>query len=156
VRCPRCDHMEDRVIDSRATKEGRAIRRRRECIGCGNRYTTYEYVENSSVVVVKRDGKREPFSREKVVAGISRACEKRPISLTQIEEIVDRVEGELQRRAPGEVTSGMIGETVMEELQGLDQVAYVRFASVYRHFKDVNQFLDEIHSLTDADGKLVD
>ena len=148
--------MEDRVIDSRSTKEGRAIRRRRECIGCGNGYTTYEYVENSSIVVVKRDGKREPFSREKVVAGISRSCEKRPISLTQIEEIVDRIESEIQRQAPGELTSRLIGETVMEELQALDQVAYVRFASVYRHFKDVNQFLDEIHSLTETDGKLVD
>jgi transcriptional repressor NrdR len=147
MRCPKCGHLEDRVIDSRSTKEGRAIRRRRECIGCGNRYTTYEYVENASVVVVKRNGKREPFSREKIIAGISRACEKRPISLTQIEEMVDRIEADIQRQAPGEVTSREIGERVMEELHRLDEVAYVRFASVYRHFKDVNQFLDEIQGL---------
>ena len=151
VRCPKCGHLEDRVIDSRSTKEGRAIRRRRECIGCGNRYTTYEYVENASVVVVKRNGKREPFSREKIIAGISRACEKRPISLTQIEEMVDRIETEIQRQAPGEVTSREIGERVMDELHGLDEVAYVRFASVYRHFKDVNQFLDEIQGLVQGD-----
>ena len=153
MRCPNCGHLEDRVIDSRSTKEGRAIRRRRECIGCGNRYTTYEYVENASVVVVKRDGKREPFSREKIVAGISRACEKRPISLNQIEEIVERIEGEIQRRAPGEIPSREIGERVMEELQKLDEVAYVRFASVYRHFKDVNEFLEEIQGLVQGDDK---
>lgn len=147
MRCPNCDHLEDRVIDSRSTKEGRAIRRRRECIGCGNRYTTYEYVENASVVVVKRNGKREPFSREKVIVGISRACEKRPVSQGQIEEIVDRIEAEIQRRAPGEVSCKVIGESVMEELQQLDEVAYVRFASVYRHFKDVNEFLHEIKGL---------
>jgi transcriptional repressor NrdR len=153
MRCPKCGHLEDRVIDSRSTKEGRAIRRRRECIGCGNRFTTYEYVENASMVVVKRDGKRETFSREKIIAGISRACEKRPISLTQIEEMVDRIETEIQRRAPGEVPSKLIGERVMEELQGLDEVAYVRFASVYRQFKDVNQFLDEIQGLGAGDPK---
>ncbi len=153
MRCPKCGHLEDRVIDSRSTKEGRAIRRRRECIGCGNRFTTYEYVENASVVVVKRDGKREPFSREKIIVGISRACEKRPISLTQIEELVDRVEGEIQRQAPGEVSSRLIGERVMEELHGMDEVAYVRFASVYRHFKDVNEFLDEIQGLVQGEVK---
>jgi transcriptional repressor NrdR len=147
MRCPHCGHLEDRVIDSRSTKEGRAIRRRRECIGCGHRYTTYEYVENASVVVVKRDGKREPWSREKVIAEISRACEKRPVSLAQIEEIVDRIETEIQRQAPGEMGSKAIGEMVMSELQQLDEVAYVRFASVYRHFKDVNEFLDEIQGL---------
>jgi transcriptional repressor NrdR len=153
MRCPSCGHLEDRVIDSRSTKEGRAIRRRRECIGCGNRYTTYEYVENASVVVVKSDGKREAFSREKVIAGISKACEKRPISLNQIEEIVDRIETEIQRQAPGEVASKIIGELVMTELQQLDEVAYVRFASVYRHFKDVNEFLDEIQGLVQGEPK---
>jgi transcriptional repressor NrdR len=153
MRCPSCSHLEDRVIDSRSTKEGRAIRRRRECIGCGNRFTTYEYVENASVVVVKRDGKREPFSREKVIAGLSRASEKRPVSLSQIEEIVDRVETEIQRQAPGEVESKLIGELLMEELQQLDEVAYVRFASVYRHFKDVNEFLDEIQGLVQGGPK---
>jgi len=153
MRCPSCGHLEDRVIDSRSTKEGRAIRRRRECIGCGNRYTTYEYVENASVVVVKKDGKREPWSREKIIAGISRACEKRPVSLSQIEEIVDRIETEIQRLAPGEVDSKRIGELVMSELQQLDEVAYVRFASVYRHFKDVNEFLDEIQGLVQGGPK---
>jgi len=147
MRCPSCGHLEDRVIDSRSTKEGRAIRRRRECIGCGHRYTTYEYVENASILVVKKDGKREPWSREKVVAGISRACEKRPISLIQIEAIVDRIENEIQRQAPGELASKTVGELVMAELRELDEVAYVRFASVYRHFKDVNEFLDEIQGL---------
>lgn len=147
MRCPSCGHLEDRVIDSRSTKEGRAIRRRRECIGCGHRYTTYEYVENASILVVKRDGKREPWSREKVVAGISRACEKRPISLSQIEAIVDRIENEIQRQAPGELASKTVGELAMAELRELDEVAYVRFASVYRHFKDVNEFLDEIQGL---------
>jgi transcriptional repressor NrdR len=153
MRCPKCDHLEDRVIDSRSTKEGRAIRRRRECIGCGHRFTTYEYVENASLIVVKKDGKREAFSREKVIAGISRACEKRPVSLSQIEEIVDRVELEIQRQAPGEVGSTRIGELVMEELQNLDEVAYVRFASVYRHFKDVNEFLHEIQGLIETEAK---
>lgn len=147
MRCPNCGHPEDRVIDSRSTKEGRAIRRRRECIGCGHRYTTYEYVENASIVIVKKDGKREPWSREKVVAGISRACEKRPISLGQIEAIVDRIETEIQRQAPGEIASKQIGETAMAELRELDEVAYVRFASVYRHFTDATDFMEEIRHL---------
>jgi len=151
MRCPNCEHLEDRVIDSRATRESRAIRRRRECILCGHRFTTYEYVESASVVVVKRNGKREPYSREKVIGGISRACEKRPVSTTQIEEIVDRLETDIQRQTPGELTSASVGERVMEALQDLDQVAYVRFASVYRQFKDVNQFLDEIQSLDRED-----
>ena len=155
MRCPSCGHLEDRVIDSRSTKEGRAIRRRRECIGCGHRYTTYEYVENASILVVKKDGKREPWSREKVVAGISRACEKRPISLSQIEAIVDRIENEIQRQAPGELASKTVGELVMSELRELDEVAYVRFASVYRHFKDVNEFLDEIQGLVQGVPKPV-
>jgi transcriptional repressor NrdR len=153
MQCPNCGHLEDRVIDSRSTKEGRAIRRRRECIGCGHRFTTYEYVENASIMVVKRDGKRESYSREKVIAGISRSCEKRPVSLAQIEEIVDRVESEIQKEAPGEVPSRRIGELVMEELQQKDEVAYVRFASVYRHFKDVNEFLHEIQSLVRSDDR---
>jgi transcriptional repressor NrdR len=155
MRCPSCGHLEDRVIDSRSTKEGRAIRRRRECIGCGHRYTTYEYVENASILVVKKDGKREPWSREKVVAGISRACEKRPISLSQVEAIVDRIENEIQRQAPGELASKTVGELVMAELRELDEVAYVRFASVYRHFKDVNEFLDEIQGLVQGVPKPV-
>ncbi len=146
MRCPACGHGEDKVIDSRSTKEGRAIRRRRECQGCGHRYTTYEYVENASFMVVKKDGKREPFNREKIFQGIAKACEKRPIAPAVLEELVDRIELDLQRSVPGEVTSRQVGERVMEELQKLDEVAYVRFASVYRHFKDLNQFLEELRS----------
>lgn len=146
MRCPACGHQEDRVIDSRSTREGRAIRRRRECLACAHRFTTYEYVEIDTLVVVKKDHRREPFSREKLISGIQRACEKRPVSTTDIEEMVDRVESELQRMGP-EVTSHQIGEKVMEELQRIDEVAYVRFASVYRHFKDVNQFMEEIQGL---------
>lgn len=149
MRCPACGHQEDRVIDSRSTREGRAIRRRRECLACQHRFTTYEYVENSALMVVKKDGRREPFNREKLIAGIQRACEKRPVSATDIEELVERIETDLQRTGP-EVMSNQVGERVMEELQRLDEVAYVRFASVYRHFKDVNQFMEEIQGLMKA------
>lgn len=149
MRCPTCGHQEDRVIDSRSTREGRAIRRRRECLACQHRFTTYEYVENSALTVVKKDGRREPWNREKLISGIQRACEKRPVSAVDIEELVDRLETDLQRNGP-EVTSQQIGERIMEELQRLDEVAYVRFASVYRHFKDVNQFMEEIQGLMKA------
>lgn len=149
MRCPTCGHQEDRVIDSRSTREGRAIRRRRECLACQHRFTTYEYVENSALTVVKKDGRREPWNREKLISGIQRACEKRPVSTVDIEELVDRLETDLQRNGQ-EVTSQQVGERVMEELQRLDEVAYVRFASVYRHFKDVNQFMEEIQGLMKA------
>ncbi|MDZ4804782.1 MAG: transcriptional regulator NrdR [Candidatus Eisenbacteria bacterium] len=146
MRCPACGHQEDRVIDSRATREGRAIRRRRECLDCTHRFTTYEYVEVDTIVVVKKDHRREAFDRKKLVSGIARASEKRPISTGDIEELVDRVETDLQKLGP-EITTRQIGERIMEELQRLDEVAYVRFASVYRHFKDVNQFMEEIQGL---------
>jgi transcriptional repressor NrdR len=149
MRCPACGHQEDKVIDSRATREGRAIRRRRECLACAQRFTTYEYVEVDTLVVVKKDQRREPFNREKLVSGIQRACEKRPVSSGDIEELVDRVVSELQKTGP-EISSRQVGERVMEELQRLDEVAYVRFASVYRHFKDVNQFMEEIQGLMKA------
>ncbi len=145
MRCPQCQHLEDRVIDSRTTREGRAIRRRRECLACAFRFTTYENTENPALLVVKRDGRREPFSREKLFAGIAKACEKRPVPAARIEEIVDRIEGELVPRAEAE--SREIGERVMSALASVDEVAYVRFASVYRQFQDVNQFIEEIRDL---------
>jgi transcriptional repressor NrdR len=145
LRCPQCQHPDDRVIDSRTTREGRAIRRRRECLACGFRFTTYENAENPALLVVKRDGRREPFSREKLFTGIAKACEKRPIAAARIHEVVDRIESESVPRV--EVESREIGERVMSELARLDEVAYVRFASVYRQFQDVNEFIEEIRDL---------
>jgi transcriptional repressor NrdR len=147
VRCPSCGHSDDKVIDSRSAKDGRAIRRRRECLSCGSRFTTYEYVEAESLLVVKRDGRREPFSRQKLFAGVSKACGKRPIATDAIENLVDAVAAEVQRSAQSEITSMRIGEIVMEELGRLDEVAYVRFASVYRRFKDITQFMEELKTL---------
>ena len=147
MKCPSCGHLEDRVIDSRSAKEGQAIRRRRECLSCHRRFTTYETVETTPLFVIKKDGRREPFSRDKILNGILRACEKRPISRPRLEELVDDVERGLIGDARSEVTSREIGEAVMNRLQVLDEVAYVRFASVYRHFKDLNQFLEELRSL---------
>jgi len=133
------------VVDSRTTREGRTIRRRRECLGCGFRFTTYENTENPALLVVKRDGRREPFSREKLFTGLAKACEKRPIPAARIEEIVDRIEAELVTR--GEAESREIGRRAMSELARLDEVAYVRFASVYRQFADVKEFIEEIRDL---------
>jgi transcriptional repressor NrdR len=147
VKCPSCGHLEDRVIDSRSAREGQAIRRRRECLKCKRRFTTYEIVETTPLLVIKKDGRREPFSREKILNGILRACEKRPIPAERIHAIVDVIENDLARQALEEVPSHVIGERVMEELHKMDEVAYVRFASVYRHFKDLNQFLEELRSL---------
>jgi transcriptional repressor NrdR len=147
VKCPSCGHLEDRVIDSRSAREGQAIRRRRECLRCKRRFTTYEIVETTPLLVIKKDGRREPFSREKILNGILRACEKRPIPAERIHAIVDVIENDLARQALEEVPSHVIGERVMEELHKMDEVAYVRFASVYRHFKDLNQFLEELRSL---------
>jgi len=135
------------VIDSRSAKEGQAIRRRRECLACHRRFTTYETVETAPLLVIKKDGRREPFSREKILNGLLRACEKRPIPAERIHAIVDGLESELMQRGQDEVQSSEIGERVMTELHQLDEVAYVRFASVYRHFKDLNQFLEELRSL---------
>ena len=147
MKCPSCSHLEDKVIDSRSAKEGQAIRRRRECLACRRRFTTYETLETAPLLVIKKDGRREPFSREKILNGLLRACEKRPIPAERIHAIVDGLEAELMQKGQDEVQSSEIGERVMTELHQLDEVAYVRFASVYRHFKDLNQFLEELRSL---------
>ncbi len=147
MKCPSCGHLEDKVIDSRSAREGQVIRRRRECLQCKRRFTTYETVETAPLFVIKKDGGREPFSRDKILNGILRACEKRPIPAEKIHAIVDAIESDLVRQGVDEVQSSVIGERVMEELHRLDEVAYVRFASVYRHFKDLNEFLEELRSL---------
>ena len=147
MKCPACGHLEDKVIDSRSAKEGQAIRRRRECLSCHRRFTTYETVETTPLFVIKKDNRREPFSREKILNGLFRACEKRPIAAEKLHAIVDVLEADLMRQGVDEVKSSEIGERVMEALHQLDEVAYVRFASVYRHFKDLNQFLEELRSL---------
>ena len=155
MRCPYCNAADSKVIDSRPTEDGRAIRRRRECIQCGKRFTTYEKVEEMLFMVVKRDGSRESFDRSKILNGIIRACEKRPVSLDQMEAIVDDIERGLNNMMEKEVSSSFIGEVVMDHLKDLDEVAYVRFASVYRQFKDVNTFVAEIEKLLGNDKKPV-
>ncbi len=153
MRCPFCGYKEDKVVDSRATTEESAVRRRRECLKCGKRFTTYEYIEEISLMVIKKDGRREPFDRKKVLAGIIRACEKRPISVEKMEEIVTQVERAIQRKSDREVLASRIGELVMDKLKTLDDVAYVRFASVYRQFKDVGQFMVELKDILGKDKK---
>jgi len=147
MKCPHCGFKEDKVVDSRATQEEFAIRRRRECLKCGKRFTTYEYVEEVSLVVIKKDSRREPFDRKKVLAGIMKACEKRPISLEKMEEVATWVERAIQKKSDREVQATRIGELVMEKLKSMDDVAYVRFASVYRQFKDVGQFMVELKGI---------
>lgn len=147
MKCPYCSFVEDKVIDSRPTDEGATIRRRRECLSCHKRYTTYEKVENMPIMVIKKDSSRQPYDREKVRKGILRACEKRSISMNQIEKILDVIEGQINNSLEREVTSEFIGELVMENLRELDEVAYVRFASVYRQFKDINTFMNELNKL---------
>ncbi len=147
MRCPKCDHQDDKVIDSRAVRNGDAIRRRRVCLKCGHRFTTYEEVVRASLRVIKRDSRHEEFDRNKLLAGIQRACQKRPISAQQIEAVVDAIIGELESEYEREVPSTIIGQKVMKKLEELDEVAYVRFASVYRRFRDVNQFLSEVEGL---------
>ncbi len=147
MKCPFCDALEDKVVDSRMAKEGQVIRRRRECLSCKRRYTSYERVEESLPMVVKKDGRREPFDRAKILSGLKKACEKRPISVATIEAVTDRIEKRIQELGETEIPSGQVGEEVMKELHKLDQVAYVRFASVYREFKDIDQFMDEIKAL---------
>ncbi|MFH1079121.1 MAG: transcriptional regulator NrdR [Pseudomonadota bacterium] len=144
MKCPFCANGENRVIDSRISKDGGAIRRRRECLACEKRFTTYEFVEEVLPVVVKKDGRREPFDRLKIVSGIKKACEKRPISMDAIEAMVENVEQACQQYQGKEIPSSMVGEKVMKELQRLDGVAYVRFASVYRQFRDVGEFMEEL------------
>ncbi|HER44386.1 MAG TPA: transcriptional repressor NrdR [Candidatus Eisenbacteria bacterium] len=147
MRCPSCGHEEDKVVDSRATKENAAVRRRRECLKCGHRFTTYEYIEHAPVIVVKKDGRREHFSREKILNGLLRACEKRPVPRNTLEKLVNDVERTVCNSVRDEIPTTEIGNEVMNRLAGIDQVAYVRFASVYRDFKDVTQFLDELRNL---------
>jgi len=151
MRCPFCGYKEDKVVDSRATAEESAVRRRRECLKCGKRFTTYEYVEEVSLMVIKKDGRREHFDRKKLLAGIMKACEKRPVSIEKMEEIATSVERAIQRKSDREVNSVDIGELVIEKLRQLDDVAYVRFASVYRQFKDVNQFMKELKGMLDKE-----
>ena len=147
MRCPYCSYSESKVIDSRPAEEGTTIRRRRECLSCGKRFTTYEIIERLPLLVVKRDGSRQSFDRMKLISGMVKACEKRPVAVDEIERIADEIEQELQSSLEREVASDQIGEMVMDRLKSLDQVAYVRFASVYRQFKDINTFLDELNKL---------
>lgn len=147
MKCPYCQYSESKVIDSRPTVEGEKIRRRRECLNCGKRFTTYEIVETTPLMVMKKDRSIEQFDREKLLNGILRACEKRPVSMGSIEQIVDRIESRLKNALESEVSSERIGELAMEEIRKLDQVAYVRFASVYRQFKDINTFMEELNKI---------
>ena len=145
--CPFCGHKEDRVIDSRESKEGDVIRRRRQCQGCERRFTTYERSDEIPYMVVKKDGRREKFDRQKVLNGLLKACEKRPVPMAKLAEVVDAVEAKLGDNADREITTTEIGEMLMERLRGLDKIAYVRFASVYRDFQDVEAFLNELKTL---------
>ena len=147
MKCPFCANIEDKVVDSRISSEGETIRRRRECLKCQRRFTTYEYIEKTALMIIKKDGRREPFDRNKILSGFLRACEKRPIGMETIEEVVDSIERTLQKKYDKEVLSSDIGELVMDRLHVIDEVAYVRFASVYRQFKDINQFLGELKDL---------
>ena len=151
MKCPYCGFEESKVIDSRPTDEGERIRRRRECLQCAKRFTTYEMIESLPIIVIKKDHSREAFDREKLLNGLLRACEKRPVSFDDLERTVDEIEGLLQNSLDREVQSDRIGELVMEKLKGLDEVAYVRFASVYRQFKDIETFMDELNKLLKKD-----
>ncbi|MBI5687669.1 MAG: transcriptional repressor NrdR [Verrucomicrobia bacterium] len=145
--CPKCRHIDDKVIDSRMSRDGAVIRRRRECLGCGHRFTTYEETERASLLVVKRDGRREEFDRRKLAGGLLKACEKRPVSTEQIDRTVEEIVEDLGNKYDREVPATAIGESVMKHLSKLDQVAYVRFASVYRQFRDINEFMHTILEL---------
>jgi transcriptional repressor NrdR len=147
MKCPFCAHLGDKVVDSRESKEGEVIRRRRECLECGRRFTSYERIDEIPYMVVKKDGSRERFERQKLIAGLLKACEKRPVSVSALEGIADRVESTLQEKPEKEMTTDEIGAFVMQELKGLDKVAYVRFASVYRHFRDIGEFMTELKGL---------
>jgi transcriptional repressor NrdR len=150
VKCPFCAHLGDKVVDSRESKEGEVIRRRRECLECGRRFTSYERIEEIPYMVIKKDGSRERFERQKLVAGLLKACEKRPVSISAIDQIADKVESMLQERPEKEIPTADIGAFVMQELKHLDKVAYVRFASVYRHFRDIGEFMNELKDLLNA------
>jgi len=153
VKCPFCGHTEDRVVDSRVGRDGEFIRRRRACLKCHRRYATYEYIEDVLPHVVKRDGRREPFDRQKLRGSILKSCEKRSVGVQAVDDVVADIEAKLHDRAEKEITSLELGEIVMEHLQKLDQVAYVRFASVYRRFQDVNEFREEIERLRDETAR---
>ncbi|MBO9130598.1 transcriptional regulator NrdR [Bacillus sp. 165] len=153
MRCPTCFHNGTRVLDSRPVDEGRSIRRRRECEKCTHRFTTFERVEETPLVVVKKEGTREEFSKEKILRGLIKACEKRPVSLKQLEEVTQSVERELRNLGASEVNSEHVGEMVMDHLREIDEVAYVRFASVYRQFKDLNVFIDELRDILQKERK---
>ena len=153
MRCSFCGNKEDKVVDSRSIQEDRAIRRRRECLKCGKRFTTYEYIEEPSLMVIKKDGRRQPFDRKKILSGIIKACEKRPVSMDKMEEILIQVERALQKKPAREVASVSIGELVMERLKTIDDVAYVRFASVYRQFRDVEQFMLELKDMLNKEKR---
>jgi transcriptional repressor NrdR len=147
MKCPFCGHEEDKVIDSRSAQDGRAVRRRRECLNCKERFTTYEYIESVTLSVIKSDQRREPFDRQKLIHGMKLACNKRPVTTKKIESIADEIEARLQELSKSEVTSKYIGELVMEKLKETDEIAYVRFASVYRKFQDKAEFLEEMKKL---------
>ena len=147
MNCPFCSYEESKVIDSRPTDEGQRIRRRRECLQCGKRFTTYEIIESLPIIVIKKDKSRETFNRDKLMNGLLRACEKRPVSIDTLDNMIDEIEVIIQNSLAREVSSEKIGELVMEKLKGIDEVAYVRFASVYRQFKDINTFMHELNKL---------
>ena len=150
MKCPSCQSTDNKVVNSRLTSNETSIRRRRECLGCGERFTTYETIERTPVLLVKRDGRRQPFDRQKVVNGLLRACEKRPVSIEAIEELVDGVEKQLANSMEKEIEAGRVGEWVLARLRHLDDVAYIRFASVYRQFRDIGEFSDEIKALMES------
>ena len=150
MKCPFCSHLGDKVVDSRESREGEVIRRRRECLGCGKRFTSYERIDEIPYMVVKKDGTRERFERQKLITGLLKACEKRPVSVAALEGVADRVESTLQERTEKEITTNEIGALVMQDLKTLDKVAYVRFASVYRHFRDIGEFMSELKDLLNA------
>ncbi len=152
MKCPFCSDLQNKVIDSRLSKDHNVIRRRRECLGCGKRFTTYERIEETLPLVIKKDGRREPFDRSKIFTGMKKACEKRPISINTIERAVDRIEQGLQDKGEKEIESSAVGERVVNELHEIDEVAYVRFASVYRQFKDVTDFMKEVGKLLKRDS----
>jgi transcriptional repressor NrdR len=147
MKCPYCGHLGDKVVDSRESKEGEVIRRRRECLDCGKRFTSYERIDEIPYMVVKKDGSRERFDRQKLIGGLLKACEKRPVTVASLENIADRVEASLQERPEREMSTADVGAFVMGELKNLDKVAYVRFASVYRHFRDIGEFMSELRGL---------
>ena len=150
MKCPFCGHLSDKVVDSREGKDGEVIRRRRECLDCGRRFTSYERIDEIPYMVIKKDSTRERFERQKVVAGMLKACEKRPVSVAALEAVADRVEATLHERPEKEIAAEEVGAFVMQELKLLDKVAYVRFASVYRHFRDIGEFMSELKDLLDV------